>query len=86
MPTPDCDSEYVLWCLVEDDDRPFPVLISRTSHVFHLKELVLTMVTSGPYRDANAKDIILMKVRHIMSFTFTGIADTHLSQPNGRSM
>lgn len=84
MPPAVCDSEHEIWCLAEGDDQPFPIYISSTKFIFNLQELVLAGCRKGYFYDADAKDLILMKVCHITSFMFTDITNTHLFHPAGQ--
>ena len=63
-----------LWCLAEDEARPFLIRISPTHYIFDLEQLVLTNLqctdfakgfanNSDPYRRVDRKDISLMKGR-----------------------
>lgn len=57
------DSERELWCLANNDVRPFLIRISPTRYIYDLEELVLTKCTGGRIRSINPKDLNLIKVR-----------------------
>ena len=63
-----------LWCLAEDEARPFLIRISPTNYIYDLEQLVLKDLqctgfakgfadNSDPSRRVDRKDISLMKVR-----------------------
>ena len=53
-----------LWCLVENQLRPFVIRIPPTSYIYDLEELVLPMCRKDHHiRDLNHKVILLTKVR-----------------------
>ena len=58
---------YTLWCLFEGDQVLFQVAVSSNQNIFQLKKLVFNECSPTPGL-LNAKDLILMKVRHIMIF------------------
>jgi hypothetical protein len=73
-----------LWCLAEDEFRPFLIRISPTRYVYDLEELVVAKCTVDRLRDLDPRDVILMKVRHITSFMFTSVTNTRLLHPADR--
>jgi len=52
------DTDYELWCLIEGDKEPFPIVTSSTTSIGRLKELIYEKCRSSPLQ---ARDLILKK-------------------------
>ncbi|KAI9449640.1 hypothetical protein BJY52DRAFT_1192413 [Lactarius psammicola] len=57
-------AEYELWCLIEDEQRPFSIFISSEEFIFQLQKQILLECNTvdGPLKGAHAKDLKLTKV------------------------
>jgi hypothetical protein len=61
------DPTHELWCLIEGDRVVFSVVVSTTTSVDELKEMIKNK-NKSTLRLLDAKDIIVLKVCYIMMF------------------